>query len=430
MPIAAPRPVESHRILPKLLRLAVAAVLAAGAVGVVTGCESEVEEVAIERGPLEPGSFAAQWKVEVNEARYGKVDRLYRRGDLVIAYTDTNTVIVIGAESGQTVFIDPTIARREDRLFPPLRIDALNRIGNQSEFLAFPRGDTFVLRTTDGEPIGMQSRTGEPISETVLTRNLTSAGFASDGVVYVGSADDFGGRLLQVDPTKAAAQVLARVQFPQGITARPVAFQNLVYAADLAGNVYGLDESLASAWRGRRGFRTEGGRGIEAGLAVDSFGVYAAGTDGTLYVLDRLRGTIKWKFLAGEKLFDTPVPTDDYVYQAIPTAGVAAIKKASGSFNSRQPAWVARDAEGYLSSDDRRVYLLQRDGSIAAHDIETGEILYETRRNDYVAFARNREDPRIFAASADGVIVAVEPINRRGEVGEYAAAPASDTTRG
>ena len=418
MPTAAPRPVESLRTFGLLRRLSLASVAACAAMaaaGSVVGCSTPPVEQQVERGPLEPGSFSIDWKVKVDEGRYGKLDRLYRRGDIIVAYTDKNTVIVVGAESGQTVFIDPTIARRVDRLYPPLRLDALGRLGNVQEFLAFPRGDTYVLR----------SMAGEPISETKLPRNLTGAGAAADGVVYVGSADDNAGRLLQIDPTKPAAQVLSRVQFPVGISSKPAIFQGLIYAADEQGTVYGLDEELRSVWPGRSGagFQTESGRGIEADLAADSYGVYAAGTDGTLYALDRQRGRLRWRFLAGRALYTRPVPSGDYVYQYVPDDGVVAIKKAEGSFNSRQPAWTAEGTLGYLSSDNRRVYLLQSNHSISAHDVETGEELYRTRRSDYTTFARNMDDDRIFAATDDGHIVAVKPINARGQVGEFALAP-------
>ncbi len=206
------------------------------------------------------------------------------------------------------------------------------------------------------------------------------------------------------------------------ITARPAFFQNLIFAGDLNGNVYGVTEALQAAWS-QKLFSTEVNRGITADLSADAFGVYAAGEDGTLYCLDRQRGRIKWRYFAGQPLLKRPIPTDDFVFQPVPEVGVVAIRKAEGSLNNREPTWTAASAIDFLSHDSRRVYLLHGDGYIVAHDKQTGEELFRSTRNDFQRFARNEVGSRIYAATLDGEIVAIDPVTERGEVGEFAAVP-------
>ena len=359
---------------------------------------------------VEPGSFKVAWRANVDTDRLGTVDGLYLRGDSLIVYTDDKAIQRV-TTGGRTAFVTRDVARPIDVLYPPLLLDGLGRVGEIRQFLAFPKSDGYALLTLDGDEI----------QNVVLNRALTSSGIAADGVVYVGAADDAGGRLLQVDPTKRYNHVLNRVLFPgANITSRPAFHANLVYAADAEGRVYGLNEDLTKAWQ-EDYYSTEAARAVEADLSADSYGVYVAGTDGTLYCLDRLRGTRRWRYLAGRELLRRPIPTDDWVYLPIPDRGVAAISKTQGSFNNREPAWVAEGAEDFISHDDRRVYLLHGDGAIVAHDKETGEELFRSGRTDFWRFARNEEGPRIYAATRDGELLALDPVTGFGEVGETAS---------
>ena len=398
-----------------------AAALSLGvSLALIGGCASEPEVVEVGQSQLEPNTFEVAWKVGIDTAEYGGVESLFLRGESLIVYTDRNVVERISAGGGQPIFINRGVARPRDPLRPPLLVDAVGKLGQVEQYLVFPKNNSYALLTLDGDPIVVDGGTS---NEAQLTRALTSGAVTSDGVLYAGVADTNGGRLIKTDPTKPAGNTLERVLFPGVIRGRPAVFQNLIYAADLNGYVYGVTEDMRAAWK-VQAFKTEVGRGVQANLAVDEYGVYAAGTDGTLYALDRNTGRIRWRFLAGESLFSSPVPLGSYVYQSIPGQGVAAINKTDGSTNSRQPAWVAENAKGVLSHDDRHVYLLLNDNGIGAFDKESGEMLFKTQRNDFVRFARNTEGARIFAATADGQVVAIDPVLTRGVVGEMAMAPA------
>ena len=408
-----PDPTATVTARPSLLRrakrpLALAAL--AGAFG-VAGCGSPpVEQRQPEPSRLvEPNSFKIDWRVSVDTTKHGPVDQLFLRDDSLFVYTEQKVVQRITAGGGRTQFITGVV-RPNDVLYPPVILPASGRAGALERVLVFPTNGGFVNLSDEGRVV----------SQTRLNRGLTTAAVPTDdGNVVVGSADDFGGRLLKVDPLREFGAILDRVQVG-AIASRPATgASGRVYVADLKGNVYGLTTELRQAWSPPF-FDAEVDKGINADLKADDFGVYAAGTDGTLNVLSRDRGRLLWRYFAGRPLFASPVPTEEWVYQAVGGVGVVALPKFEGSRNSRQAAWTAPDAYGFLSHDDRRVYLLQRDGRIAAHDKRTGDKLFTSERNDFQRFARNTSGPTIYAATRDGEVVAIEPVLGRGEVGEVA----------
>lgn len=408
--------VRRRRLTGGLLALAASA---AGLSGLVAGCAAPPEPVEIERGPLDPNSFEVSWKVNVDTEAYGDVDQLFLRDESLIVYTDDKVVERIAADSGRPVFITNKVSRPQDLLYPPLLVDAVGKLGQVEQYLAFPKISSYVLFTLEGNPIVID---GESSNEAQLRRNLTSPSYAADGVVYAGTSDEHGGRLLKIDPTRPAGNTLERVLFRGTIESRPVVHQNLVFAADREGFVYGVNEDLTQAWEIKT-FATEVNRGVRADLSVDDYALYVAGTDGTLYAIDRLSGQIRWRYLAGTPLYRRPIPTDEYVFQPVPDRGVVALAKTEGSINSRDPLWVAEEAKDVLSQDDRRIYLLMNDNSIGAYDKATGELLFRSQRSDFTAFARNMGGARIFAATENGQIFAIDPVLSRGQVGEVASVP-------
>lgn len=415
-----PRPAGAAR-----RRLTCCLLALAASVGLVAGCASPPEPEEIQRGPLEPNSFQVTWKVNVDTARYGDIDQLFLRDDSLIVYTDDKVIERITASSGRPVFISTKVSRPQDPLYPPLLVDAVGKLGQVERYYAFPKINSYALLTLDGDPLIIDRQSGH---EAYLRRNLTSPSYAADGVVYAGTSDEHGGRLLKIDPTRPAGNTLERVLLRGTIESRPVVYRNLVFAADQGGYVYGMNENLTQAWQ-IKAFATEVNRGVQADLSVDDYALYVAGTDGTLYAIDRNTGRIRWRYLAGAPLYRRPIPTDEYVFQPVPDRGVVALAKTQGSVNSRDPLWVAEDAKDILSHDERRVYLLMNDHSIGAFDKATGEELFRSQRNDFVAFARNTGGARIFAATEGGQVVAIDPVLSRGQVGEVASA-VPPTSRG
>lgn len=361
---------------------------------------------------IDPGSFKATWKVEVNTEEYGKVDRLFLRDDFLFVYTDGNVVQAISSDGGQTRFVRPDIVGPRDRLWPPALVDARDRLGTAIDrIICFPSGTSYLIYT----------ETGDRVQRTSINEPITSNTTSDDGLLYVGQAGNIDGILAQVDPTREVAPVLDRTLLNGAISSKPVVFDDVVFVADDSGRVWAIGERRVQAWP-RPYFQTAGA--VNADLRVDEDGVYVASTDMQLYCIDRRNGRLKWSYYAEVPLFRPPFPTDDFVFQPVEGRGVACLSKTEGeTARGREPVWVAENARDVLSHDDDNIYLLHRDGRIVAYDKATGEEQFRSERNDFTTFARNHTGSRIFAGRADGEIVAIDPVLRRGEVGELAYTP-------
>ena len=371
----------------------------------LVGCSTTRPEVAIERGELDPGSFEVAWRVEVPE-RLGDVKRMALRDDFLFAYSDNNSVQAISVEGGTTRFITDRIVGPRETLRAPVIIETLGRLGsNQDRVLVFPSSKTMVVTTLDGQVI----------RNSPLKYGTTSGSIQSAGLIYTATSSNYGGRIAKIDPLKPAAQVVDEVQVDGAINSTPAVFQRTIFAADSQGEIYGITEGMNQAWD-QKSFRVE--RDITAGLAADEYGVYVAGQDGVLYVLDRQRGKLKWRYFNDAPLYRTPVPTSRMVFLATGTS-VVALDKLDGAMTSREPKWVVDGAVGFLSHDDSRVYLLLGDGHIGAFDKQSGEELFRSKRNDFVKFAQNRGGSRIFAYTPDGSLIAIDPVTQR-KYGEMA----------
>lgn len=380
-------------------------------VGGLTGCRSEVPPPVVERGLLEPGSFKATWKLAIDPAAYGELDRLFLRDDLLFAYTDTNVVQVISSGGGQTRFVATDVVGPRDRLWPPVVIDVGDRLGTSiDEVICFPSGTEYLLYTMDGQEI----------QETPIGNPITSRTSADNGLLFVGVAGSVNGLVVRIDPTRKIAPVLNEVLLSGAVASKPVLYGNLVYVADDSGRVWAIADPNQQAWP-RPYFATADS--ITADLRVDEYGLYVAGTDLQLYCLDRLTGRLKWSYFAEVPLYRPPYPTSEYVFQPVQGKGVVCLSKAEGQTVGRDPIWTAAGARDVLAQDEDNIYMVDNDGFIVAYEKATGEELFRSQRNDFTIFARNTTGSRIFAGKPDGQIVAIDPVLRRGEVGELVYHP-------
>jgi outer membrane protein assembly factor BamB len=189
------------------------------------------------------------------------------------------------------------------------------------------------------------------------------------------------------------------------IRSRPAGFQGVSYAATNAGEVIAVADANRAAWPIRGGrFRT--GRAVLADLFVDEYGVFVAGTDSVLYVLDRGTGRIRWRFMAQAALESPPLVTGDRVYQVVPGAGLAALNKLEGG-EYRSPIWTTPGVSRVLSADDRFVYALSTDARLLAVDRDTGKVRFSGGVGEYTRFAA--AGSTVYAASDRGTLVAIKP---------------------
>jgi outer membrane protein assembly factor BamB len=357
---------------------------------------------------LEPNSFGAAWTNDIDVAAYGIPSRIYLRDDLVVLYTDQNVVYVLSATGGRTLWVTRDVVRPLERLWPPVLLDALNRFGaGVQRILVFPSNTSFVVFAD----------TGERLQDTPIEhgkRALTSPSYGDAGVVYAGLGDPFGGRAAKIDPTRLVNPILLPRLLRGVVTGRPVVYEDRFFIADETGAVYAMTEEGNQAWNIQH-FQTNGP--VTADLTADADGLYVPSNDTTLYVLDRGTGRLIWRYFAEVQLSQPAFPVQGYVFLPVPGRGVVALSKSEGRTINREPIWTVESAREVLSHDDQNVYLLHRDGRIAAHSKATGKELFSTQRKDFVTVTRNLSGPRIYAATAAGEIVAIEPILTRGRVG-------------
>ena len=382
--------------------------------GLAGGCKTPPPpKVEAKAQPLPNGSFKVAWTGEVDAAKYGAPDRIFLRDDLVLVYTAQNVVYALST-SGSLRFYSDDVVGRNDRLWPPAVLDAKGRLGaNIARVLVFPSNTTYVLLNEQGQRVQSVD-----VSQGSYAQAITSPTSSADGLCYVGLADQFGGRVVTVDPTKEVAPVINPAQVRGPVISRPLAYGNTIFAADDTGTVTAITPDRKLAWA--QTFTANGP--IRADLTADNFGLYVPGTDGSLYVLDRNTGRLKWQYFAQVPLYRPAVVGEKNVYLPVADAGVVALSKTQGDTVSRKPLWTVADAQDILSQDAQNLYLLGKDGHLIAVDKETGEEKFRSQYNNLTLFAQNDKGARIFAADASGRVVAIDPVLGRGEIGRLARA--------
>jgi outer membrane protein assembly factor BamB len=161
---------------------------------------------------------------------------------------------------------------------------------------------------------------------------------------------------------------------------------------------------------------------VVANLTVDDSGLYVASKDGTLTCLNRSTGRVKWQYIGGVPLEDSPRVTKDMVFQHVPGTGLVALSKAEGGYN-RSPRWVAPEITQFLAEDDTYVYGRREDNAILAMEKATGRAAFASKRRDFRAFAVDTVGGTIYAVTATDRILAIKPVLTSGQVGELVWVP-------
>jgi outer membrane protein assembly factor BamB len=361
----------------------------------VTGCRRASHEV----GPmieLPAGAFTSEWRAEPPLRSSDNVKSIHLVDDSLYVYTRENSVVSVSLVSGKLNW-SAQVADPADILRPPLAVN---------DKLVFPTASTMQIFSKHGQKI----RTMD------IGHNMRSGASVSGEFVYVGLDYSLGGRIAKIDTTREYSPTRWELMTSAGVSAAPVYFNAAVFAAGEDGSVYAVNEDRQPIWSlPNFVFRTDGR--ILADLRVDDYGVYVASTDSKLYCLDRVNGKIRWQYFAGTPLLDAPLVTNDSVYQYVPNAGLTAIDKSTGEF-IRKARWVAPDARQFLAADEKYVYVSLKDHRIAALDKATGEIKFTSERTDLTIFAANTKTGVIYAATTDGLVLAVKPVTKAGTVGE------------
>jgi outer membrane protein assembly factor BamB len=389
------------------------------AIATLAGCQTTTQPATIVEAPT--GSFIQKWTAVIPELKEDPVAHLYLRGTTLYAYAKSNQVFGFSAAGGHMIFSDKIVDATSPLRAPTLLPD--NKI-------VFPAADTLEL----------YDLSGRRLQSLPLSKPTSSSGVAVGYTFYVGLGSPTGGRLAALDLTprvptaqqEANAKKLNVSLEPEidrvaskwevltigGIQAAPVYYQGVVYAGDLNGSVWAINEQGSGIWslpNGDHVFKTSGA--IHADLKADDFGLYVASEDGSLYCVDRGSGRLKWTYYGGIQLDTAPVLTPTTVYQFVPGTGVVAIEKhALGVAKSK---WVNADAVSCLADDSQNIYGQDKNGCLIAMDKTDGHTVFRGVRKDIsvVADYNGNKDGTIYAAVTDGTVLSVGPVLRPGVMG-------------
>ncbi len=366
-------------------------------VAALAGCRSK-EVFTTETKMVPPGSFIRVW---TGDPDFKKITASTISGDFIFLRGQEN--LVAGYDmSGSLKF--------------------RSHIGNGYDVVGEPmvQGERIIYPVSSG--LEIYNFEGTPVKRIPFNQPIRSAGVVSGQTVYIGTDSLQGGRLaaLALDGDYLHSRW---TRLMGGVVhTKPALFENILYTATESGDVIALTTDPVLFWPRSpelkdQIFHTDGN--IHAAIKADEAGVYVPSTDTKLYCLDHVTGKIKWEYIAGRSVKNSPQVSADTVYIYIEDRGLVALNK---QYETRQaaPRWIAPNAVKVLSDDTQNAYVLLDDGRLAALDKKTGEVRFTSGSEIRFVDGIEHLDPKsntIFAITAGGTLVAVRPVTTAGVVG-------------
>ena len=425
-PISEPSrfPAEPRRSS-QIRRAAASLALGCAAVGmVVGGCSKPaVHYTPNPIGAMPQGSFGRAWLADLPMTN-DSLESLYVHGDTLFAFSAKRQVVALDRTAGTIRFVT-RVNSPDVKVLPPVQL-----------------ADQYIFPTALS--LEVYDTSGHFERHIPLSVPLRSGAVGQGHTIFFGVDDPAGGRIQCIDLNRNFATERWELLTPGGgVISTPTLNDENVYIGTEAGLVYAITPSRNPLWNiADHIFHTSGP--IVADLETDGpeakfdqAGIYVACRDTKLYCISASTGRLKWQFYAGASLSDPPVVTHDLIYQPIPGMGLAAVDKADPNFN-RPARWIYPGATQFLSQDEQYAYLLEphttetksflhhetnTTRTIVAVNKRTGKKAFESKHSDFVAFGTNPSDNLIYAGYADGVVLAVKPVLRAGQVGELVLVP-------
>lgn len=362
------------------------------------GCRSTQKPTTVSAvGPLPAGSFARTWAAPLN-LQQDAMRELDLTPNRVFAYTHNNQSYVLTRDGGALQFFND-VNVSGGVLRAPIIL---------SPYIVYPTSASLEIYSDRGrllKSIRLDSPTG-------------ASGVGDGNMVYIGENQQGGyGRITALDITRPVGVPVWSVLTRGVIVGRPALYDKVIFVGSDDGSLVALTEDGIPAWPLLPDDVFKAGGGFVSDIVADKTGVYAACTDTKLYVLNRNDGKIKWQYYSTRALKTPPAVTKTMVYQWVPGKGLAGLDKLKGGYN-RVPKWIVPDAVQFLSEDESHAYLRRDDNTILAVDKQTGKVLFKSKENGFDVFATNTNDSTIFAATAEGLVVAIHPVLSAGEIGE------------
>jgi hypothetical protein len=192
------------------------------------------------------------------------------------------------------------------------------------------------------------------------------------------------------DPSKPASvyRATGRAVIQPIVTARAVA-----WPTDL-GHLY-----VAPSYRDGIWYRVEGSHPIAAAPAYSNRTFYLASTNGFIYAIDEMSGSIAWTYSAGEALSQSPVAIGDAVYVIGEESNLHCLSADFG-----QLRWTCPDVRQFLAHGTERVYCVGRSDNLLVLQPKTGAVLASSRERLPPFRLTNTKTDRIYVASQTGLL--------------------------
>lgn len=293
--------------------------------------------------PLREAGFMKYWQLQLPLEPHQEVADVFYVDDQVYVSTNDGYVFAIHADTGVVRWLRP-VTRSGYRIKRPLHI-----------------GEVVVFSTPTGL-LELDRRVGDSIRHIDLPFTQGS-GPATDGaLIIVGGID----RRCYAYAAQTGLLVW-KFSTNGSIFSTPALLGDNMYIASGDGAIY-------CAERKNKRFRWQAVTfgSVDADLVATDAGIFAAGTDNTLYLFDPSFGEVRWRYRFSGPLYDSPVVIGSTCYQYCEGDGLVSLNVDVLDVQDRM-RWVLPKGRSVITADEKRLYVLTVDGTVIAVDPANGE---------------------------------------------------------
>lgn len=330
--------------------------------------------------PLQEAGLIKYWQLQLTLDKGQHLQDVYLVDDYLYLGTQDGYVFAVHAPTGVLRWLRP-VTRSGYALRRPCHA-----------------GERVIFATPTDLQI-YDRRSGDPVARHEFRFPSGTAPVTDGTRVFIGGLDR---RMYALD---VETQLLDwRVVADTPIEAAPVIHGEQVFFATDGGSVY-------SCTRDKRAFRWQAAvyDRISADLAIGNEGVYVASRDYSLYSFDLEFGTVRWRARFSGPLYDAPVVTPDVAYQFCRADGLVAVDTRSAGIEQERIRWKFPAGRTALTVHEGHVYALTKDQTIAAVDINTGEVGTDVPAPGFTLGMPAPDSATVFIAAPDGRVFCARP---------------------
>jgi outer membrane protein assembly factor BamB len=325
---------------------------------------------------------------------------------LLLVQTYQGSVIAINADNGDILWQTPV----------GLPYQLMQPAGyNNIAIFVCRRENLYVLDRDDGKQqlYTVESETNKPVYGLALEAVPSAGLVADDDYVFIPFTD----RLVRyfVPNYRTVFKEMARVPeagaklkeppqlvrqwsyntFGGQILQTPIMQPGFIALVDAQGMIFTVDKEKGETISR---FKTEGA--IAAPVAYNKANLYIPSQDYMLYGLDAGKNRLEWRFAGQSQILHKPEATDRDVFVTPSKGGMYRVDRKSGD-----GVWNNKNAYQFLATNERFVYVLDKQGKLLVLDYERGKELARYDMRDWIVPVPNDFTDRIFLASHDGQIL-------------------------